>query len=446
MSVKSKPRPRRRTASYRPRRDATSSGKPGRRRSRKSSGFKLPAFFSREMLPGLLVAAALLIVLAALFNATLINAVEAVLRTTGLGIGLLFVAAALDARSALARPDLSRDYLRTAAGWHLLVVFGFGVLGLAHPGWTVGDVNFGEVTLGGDAGASLTSSPVPVLLWVASGAGGFWAVWPDRAAQLWGALRATLSWVWSLEIPQRTWHGISAFVTMLMPKPEQDYNEYRDGNTYVPEHDEDWDDTPLIEAPELELDEIEEEEVVVKAPAAKKKKMLVTSEEGDEPEGRQPSLPMGRPAGRAGWELPPVTNLAEAAEVEVRPMDNEARSKLIVDTLASFGVDARVVSINEGPTVTQFGVEPGWEVKTRNIAERDENGKQRTGPRRQPRHPHRGGLADARAGEPNHRALERPGAGTRRARRSASRRRCRASRSSASRCRTRRRRSSPCGA
>jgi len=83
---------------------------------------------------------------------------------------------------------------------------------------------------------------------------------------------------------------------------------------------------------------------------------------------------MGRPAGR-GWELPPVDLLVETVEEELRPVDNEARAQLIVDTLASFGVNVRVVSINQGPTVTQFGVEPGWETKTRTVIARDETGK-----------------------------------------------------------------------
>jgi S-DNA-T family DNA segregation ATPase FtsK/SpoIIIE len=34
-------------------------------------------------------------------------------------------------------------------------------------------------------------------------------------------------------------------------------------------------------------------------------------------------------------------------------------------------VDAKVVSIHQGPTVTQFGIEPGWEIKTRTVVERD---------------------------------------------------------------------------
>src|SRR3970282_2717469 len=83
---------------------------------------------------------------------------------------------------------------------------------------------------------------------------------------------------------------------------------------------------------------------------------------------------LGGPAGH-GWELPPIDLLTETAEEEIRPVDNEARAQLIVETLASFGVNAKVVSINQGPTVTQFGVEPGWETKTRTVMVRGEKGK-----------------------------------------------------------------------
>jgi len=37
-------------------------------------------------------------------------------------------------------------------------------------------------------------------------------------------------------------------------------------------------------------------------------------------------------------------------------------------------VDATITQINEGPAITQFGVEPGWEVKTRLTPARDETG------------------------------------------------------------------------
>ncbi|MDZ7726859.1 MAG: DNA translocase FtsK, partial [Dehalococcoidia bacterium] len=72
-------------------------------------------------------------------------------------------------------------------------------------------------------------------------------------------------------------------------------------------------------------------------------------------------------------------------ESQNRTHDNAARGQLIVDTLASFGVDATVVEINEGPTVTQFGVEPGWEVKYKDVPLKDENGKRLIGADGKPR-------------------------------------------------------------
>jgi S-DNA-T family DNA segregation ATPase FtsK/SpoIIIE len=65
---------------------------------------------------------------------------------------------------------------------------------------------------------------------------------------------------------------------------------------------------------------------------------------------------------------------AAPAEETARP-DNHLRASLIVETLASFGVDARVAQYHEGPVVTQFDVEPGWEIKTRLVTERDKDGK-----------------------------------------------------------------------
>ncbi|GAJ21076.1 unnamed protein product, partial [marine sediment metagenome] len=43
--------------------------------------------------------------------------------------------------------------------------------------------------------------------------------------------------------------------------------------------------------------------------------------------------------------------------------------------IASYGVEAKVVQINAGPTVTQFGVEPGWDRRMKEVKERDRDGK-----------------------------------------------------------------------
>ena len=75
-----------------------------------------------------------------------------------------------------------------------------------------------------------------------------------------------------------------------------------------------------------------------------------------------------------GWRLPPLEMLDNTPEVEFSQADNIKKAKLIEDALASYGVEGKVVQINVGPTVTQFGIEPGWDRKLKEIKEKDKNG------------------------------------------------------------------------
>ena len=66
------------------------------------------------------------------------------------------------------------------------------------------------------------------------------------------------------------------------------------------------------------------------------------------------------------WVLPKVNEILEQTQAPV--VDEEfvqKRSLLIEETLASFGAPAKVVNTSIGPTVTMFGVEPGF-VESRN--------------------------------------------------------------------------------
>lgn len=74
-----------------------------------------------------------------------------------------------------------------------------------------------------------------------------------------------------------------------------------------------------------------------------------------------------------GWRLPPIDLLDEDPAATLRS-GAEDQARIIERTLASFGVDAAVTQINEGPAITQFGVEPGWEVKTRLVPIKDASG------------------------------------------------------------------------
>lgn len=75
-----------------------------------------------------------------------------------------------------------------------------------------------------------------------------------------------------------------------------------------------------------------------------------------------------------GWRLPPIDILDRSPEVEFGQADNVQRAKILEEALASYGVEAKVVQINAGPAVTQFGVEPGWDRKMKEIKERDREG------------------------------------------------------------------------
>jgi S-DNA-T family DNA segregation ATPase FtsK/SpoIIIE len=87
---------------------------------------------------------------------------------------------------------------------------------------------------------------------------------------------------------------------------------------------------------------------------------------------REPILTAG------GWRLPPIDILDRPAEVKLDKDAIDQRARLIEEALASYGVEAKVVQVNIGPTVTQFGVEPGWDKKYREVREKGRNGSYET--------------------------------------------------------------------
>lgn len=85
--------------------------------------------------------------------------------------------------------------------------------------------------------------------------------------------------------------------------------------------------------------------------------------------------PIERPVTTAEeWQLPSIDILDETAKVELSKAEAERRARAIEEALASYGVDAKVAQINIGPAVTQFGVEPGWDRKYKEVKEKDRYG------------------------------------------------------------------------
>jgi S-DNA-T family DNA segregation ATPase FtsK/SpoIIIE len=61
------------------------------------------------------------------------------------------------------------------------------------------------------------------------------------------------------------------------------------------------------------------------------------------------------------WILPTVDNIFETGEEGVMSEDDlRDKAHIIEETLHSFGVEAKVIEVNRGPAITQFGVEPGF--------------------------------------------------------------------------------------
>ncbi len=124
-------------------------------------------------------------------------------------------------------------------------------------------------------------------------------------------------------------------------------------------------------------------EIPVKEPAMVTKKATATAPDTSQPHPdlRQVAQEVWKKYGESpslvtvdGWRLPPIDILDRSAEVGLGQADNVQRAKLIEDALASYGVEVKVVQINVGPTVTQFGIEPGWDRRMKEVKERDADG------------------------------------------------------------------------
>jgi len=76
--------------------------------------------------------------------------------------------------------------------------------------------------------------------------------------------------------------------------------------------------------------------------------------------------------GAKEWRLPPLEDILDKrTEQELSQAEIRAKVRIIEETLANFGVPAKVVEVNQGPTVTQFGLEPGF------VERKDRSGKYR---------------------------------------------------------------------
>ena len=61
------------------------------------------------------------------------------------------------------------------------------------------------------------------------------------------------------------------------------------------------------------------------------------------------------------WELPKIEDVFESGEDAALSEDDlRENARIIEETLQAFGVEGKVIEVNRGPAITQFGVEPGF--------------------------------------------------------------------------------------
>jgi S-DNA-T family DNA segregation ATPase FtsK/SpoIIIE len=83
---------------------------------------------------------------------------------------------------------------------------------------------------------------------------------------------------------------------------------------------------------------------------------------GTQPAAAAPAIPVSSIYHlRREWKLPNIEDMLEpGSDAAMKEAEIRQRAVLIEDTLRAFGVPSRVVEVNRGPTITQFGVEPGF--------------------------------------------------------------------------------------
>lgn len=286
----------------------------------------------------------------------LLRALGGLRDTTVLDLGYgIFLAiaglAAIGVLCVLGRFSLSWRGLRWAAGLACFSVALWGALGLVHQTSGLAGVGLMDVGAGGRFGAWLVRSLPGFLIWLAAWGAGCLVFWPRGSLACIRSIPPGLAALWRLNLHGRAAAMLRGAVAAFMVREVSLDADIADVQTPGSR------DGQAIEAEE-QHESVPRASVVTVAPTA--------------PAAAEPAIAV--PFRPSPWELPPLLLLAPPDAERVAP-DNGARSRLIVETLASFGVDARVVQVNQGPTVTQFGLEPGWEIKTRTLPEKDSHGK-----------------------------------------------------------------------
>ncbi len=77
---------------------------------------------------------------------------------------------------------------------------------------------------------------------------------------------------------------------------------------------------------------------------------------------------------RVAWKYPSVKLFDEQPPTEVDTESHMETAEAIQETLQEYGIEVEVTEVRPGPTVTLYGVRPGWDRRYRTVRERNEDG------------------------------------------------------------------------
>ena len=97
--------------------------------------------------------------------------------------------------------------------------------------------------------------------------------------------------------------------------------------------------------------------------------------EGEEGEGEEVDAAATMAAPAREWRRPPIDLLQEVPEGEITEVEMQGTAEIIKKTLADYGVEVEIGQVKSGPTVTMYGLIPGWVRRYKQVKETDEEGR-----------------------------------------------------------------------
>ncbi|MDC0035691.1 DNA translocase FtsK [Chloroflexi bacterium] len=140
---------------------------------------------------------------------------------------------------------------------------------------------------------------------------------------------------------------------LIPPKPIS--KEHQKSNKY-------WSSSPTNETPRSTASHLENNQMDSKSDLVKRE-----SEQSNSDEFKMPHT-------SNSWNLPSMKLLSGISEGGISKEEICSTSEIIKNTFAEYKVEVEVEKVRPGPTVTMYGIQPGWVRKVKRVRSRDENG------------------------------------------------------------------------